>query len=86
MLETLWPYMRVALADSVRASVEPMLKESRPGMVHSLAFDTLDFGAVPPTVEGKNSTTPLHVVDSWLTWCYLVWFGLVWVCDRHSSL
>ena len=43
----LWSHMNVAIAKSVRESVEPMFKEMLPGPLASLHFTHLDLGTVP---------------------------------------
>jgi len=47
IIAQLWSHINVALAESVRETVEPTFKESLPGPLSTLRFTQLDLGTVP---------------------------------------
>lgn len=57
IMAQLWDHMNIAIAESVKESVEPMFKEMLPGPLASLHFTQLDLGTVPihmDNVSHKN--------------------------------
>ena len=51
----LWDHMSIAIAKSVKESVEPMFKEMLPGPLASLRFTQLDLGTVPIRMDNVSS-------------------------------
>ena len=47
LLKQLWAYIKVAGADSIRDTVEPMFSEMMPGPLAKLKFTKIDLGTVP---------------------------------------
>ena len=51
MLNRLWPHIAIAGADEIRATVEPMFKETMPGPLANLRFTKIDLGKVPIVLD-----------------------------------
>lgn len=47
IMAQLWSHMNIAIAKSVKETVEPMFQEMLPGPLASLHFTQLDLGSVP---------------------------------------
>lgn len=55
IMAQLWSHMNVAIAKSVKESVEPMFKEMLPGPLASLHFTQLDLGTVPIRMDNVSN-------------------------------
>lgn len=54
IMAQLWSHMNLAIAKSVKETVEPMFKEMLPGPLSSLHFTKLDLGTVPIRMDNVS--------------------------------
>ncbi|CAI9782433.1 unnamed protein product [Fraxinus pennsylvanica] len=53
-LEKIWPYVNEAASELIKANVEPVLEQYRPGILASLTFSKLTLGTVAPQFTGVS--------------------------------